>query len=95
MCSTVAETCKSVFYGYSVYVCVCVRSDTWSTGLLMSLQLIAVQEFTIYIKFESNNIETLKFYLNNPVGNYLLSVSVRESPRARNCRFPRNGEAES
>lgn len=56
-------------------VCGCTESDTWSAGLLMSLQ----QEFTISIKFESSNIETLKVGLNNPVGIYLLSVSVGDS----------------
>lgn len=57
--------CMFVFYGHSTAfkpytVCGCTESDTWSAGWLMSLQLIAAQEFTISIKFESSNIETLK-----------------------------------
>ena len=79
----------SIFYGHSeafrpYTVCGCTESDTWSTGLLVSLQLVAVQEFTISIKFESSNIETRKLQLNNPVGIYLLSVSVWERLCARN-----------
>lgn len=83
------KDCISVFYGHSkafnpYTACGYSESDTWSTGRLMSLPLIASQEFTISIKSESSNTETLKLQLNNPVGIYLLSVSVRESPCARN-----------
>lgn len=88
----------TIFHGhteaFSPYtVCGCIESDPRSTGRLMSLPLITVQESTISIKCESSNIETLKLQLNNPVGIYLLSVSVRESLSARNSFFPRISEA--
>lgn len=55
-------------------------SDAWSRGWLTSLPLIAVQEFIISNKFKSSNAETLKLQLNNPVGIYLRSASIRERP---------------
>lgn len=75
--------------------CAVALNQTRFTGWLMSLPLITVQESTKFIKCESSNIETLKLQLNNPVGIYLLSVSVRESLCARNSFFPRISEAGS
>lgn len=65
---------------FKLYTSLCAVSLIQTLGPLMSWQLIAVQEFPISITFKSGNIETL----NSPVGIYLLSVSVRESPTARN-----------
>ena len=76
-------------------VCCSIESHSQSTGRLMSLLLIRLQKSIKSIKCESSNTETLKLQLNNLVGIYLLSVSVRESLSARNSFFPTVSEAGS
>lgn len=72
-CSYFMDTLR-LFYG--LFCVVAFNQTLRSTGRLMSLLQIAAPEFTISIKFESSNIETLKLGLNKPVGIYPLSVSV-------------------
>lgn len=92
VCSIVVEMCKSVFYGYSV--CGCIRSDTWSTELLISLQLIAVSEIHHISNLKQQYCNTKAIFKVPSRGLSIICLRQRE-PACMDFCFLRNDEAGS